>query len=428
MERQERAPRSRAAAPASPSRPRGTLILDALERLLAHAPLDSLDVEAIATEAGITRTRFYAYYTSKNDALAALLRRMIDVRNAAYQHPDSWFAGRGPEVRPRDAVRATIEMAIDVAWPHRFVLREACDLWTAAPEVRDAWLDVINAAAGHHEAAIIRERERGVAPQGCDARHTAEALAWQAERLCFRAWAQLPGAMSRNELAEVCLEAYMRMIFLADDPDPERIPLPHPAAKDRNAVTARHRRSAPIGRTRAERLSGDALATPPTATPAEQAHMTGQWRVISELGNRIDDLAVRRVPSSEVSPLQRRAPVGLAVGAVAATTRPVDDPHLPPQGRHHGTETGVILTDPLMPVRLQRRPGQDLIADIPRQHLSALRQHAIRSNSSGDENATSSSPSISRSVSVRETSMPRMASVRPAVSLRRTPDPDLGIA
>lgn len=223
MERQGRTPGSRAAAAASPARPRGTLILDALERLLAQAPMNDLDVEAIAVEAGITRTRFYAYYTSKNDALAALLRRMIDVRNAAYQHPDSWFTGRPPEVRPRDSVRRTIKMAIDVAWPHRFVLREACDLWTAVPEVRDAWLDLIDVAVSQHKAAIIRERERGVAPPGGDAQHTAEALAWQAERLCFRTWAQLPGAMSKKELGQVCLEAYMRLIFLADDPDPEHI-------------------------------------------------------------------------------------------------------------------------------------------------------------------------------------------------------------
>src|SRR5262249_39820072 len=142
-------------------------------------------------------------------------------RAALVCRPDSWFAGRPPEVRPRDSVRRTIKMTIDVAWPHRFVLREACDLWTAAPQVRRAWLD---AAASTHQAAIIRERERGVAPPGCDARHTAQALAWQAERLCFRTWAQLPGATSRTELCEVCLEAYMRMIFLDDDPDPERIP------------------------------------------------------------------------------------------------------------------------------------------------------------------------------------------------------------
>ncbi len=180
-----------------------------------------LDVEAIALEAGITRTRFYAYYTSKYDALAALLRRMIDIRNAAYRHPDSWFVGRPPDVRPRESLRRTIEMAVDRAWPHRFVLREACDLWTAVPEVRNAWLEVISAAADHHERAIIRERERGTAPPGCDARRTAEALAWQAERLSFLAWAELPGAMSKQELCEVCLEAYMRMIFLADDPDPE---------------------------------------------------------------------------------------------------------------------------------------------------------------------------------------------------------------
>lgn len=149
---------------------------------------------------------------------------MIGIRNAAYEHPDSWFTGRPPGVRPRDSLRRTLTMAIDRTWPHRFVLREACDLWTTAPEVRQAWLDVINAAVDHHERAIIRERERGIAPPGCDARRTAEALAWQAERLSFRAWAELPGAMSKTELRDVCLEAYLRMIFLADDPDPEPIP------------------------------------------------------------------------------------------------------------------------------------------------------------------------------------------------------------
>ena len=53
---------------------------------------------------------------------------MIAVRSAAYDHPTSWFVGRSPGVRPRKAVRKTIEMAIEVAWPHRFVLRETCDL------------------------------------------------------------------------------------------------------------------------------------------------------------------------------------------------------------------------------------------------------------------------------------------------------------
>jgi len=93
--------------------------------------------------------------------------------------------------------------------------------WTAVPEVRNAWLHVIEVATTRHEKAILREREVGVAPPGYKARQIAEALAWQPERLCFRAWAGLPEAMSKKELGAVCLESYMRTIFLADDPDPE---------------------------------------------------------------------------------------------------------------------------------------------------------------------------------------------------------------
>src|SRR5580704_2693246 len=185
MELHGRAPGPPAAAAASPARPRGTLILDALERLLADAPMTNLDVEAIAAEAGITRTRFYAYYTSKNDAFAALLRRLVALRNEASEHPDSWFVGRSPQVRPRDAIRRTIDMVTERWWQHRFVAREACDLWTSIPEVRKVWLEVIDNGATQVEKAILRERSLGVAPPGYDARRIAEAIAWQAERLYF---------------------------------------------------------------------------------------------------------------------------------------------------------------------------------------------------------------------------------------------------
>jgi AcrR family transcriptional regulator len=219
----EPARRRRSTSAKAPAARRDALILDALERLLADKPLSELDVEQIAAEAGITRTRFYAYFTSKHDAMAALLRRLIALRTETYEQPDSWFLERSPDVRPRDALRGTIEAVTALWWPHRFVLREACDLWTVASPVRDAWLEAIDVATAHIEGAILRERERGVAPPGLSARATAQALAWQAERLHFRAWAQVPGAMSQSELCEVCLEAYMRMIFLADDPDPERL-------------------------------------------------------------------------------------------------------------------------------------------------------------------------------------------------------------
>jgi TetR/AcrR family transcriptional regulator, ethionamide resistance regulator len=224
MEAHARAGRAaRSTTGKSPRKRRAELILDALELLLRKVPMTDLDVEQIAAEAGITRTRFYAYYTSRNDALAALLRRMIAIRNEADEDADSWFVGRAPHVRPRDAVRKTIEMMTERWWPHRFVVREACDLWSAEPEVRNAWLEVLDAITAQIEGAIVRERALGVAPHGYDARRVAEAIAWQAERLYFRSWADLPGAMSKKQLCDVSVEAYMRMIFLADDPDPEAL-------------------------------------------------------------------------------------------------------------------------------------------------------------------------------------------------------------
>ena len=203
------------------ARRRDDLILDALERLLARKSMAELDVEPIAVEAGITRTRFYHYYQSKHDALAALLVRLRGVLGAAYSHPDSWFVGRPSHVRPRDSMRKTIDIVAKSWWPHRYVLRETSDLWSAPPKIRDAWLVAIDSAADQVAESIERERKLGVAPPGYDAHLMAEALIWQSERNFFRVYAEIPGAMNESEAKAVGLELWMRTIFLADDPDPQ---------------------------------------------------------------------------------------------------------------------------------------------------------------------------------------------------------------
>jgi AcrR family transcriptional regulator len=213
-----------AASKSGPRKPkarrRDDLILDALERLLAKQSMAQLDVEPIATEAGITRTRFYFYFQSKHDAFAALLRRLGGVLRSSYQDPDSWFTGRAHDVRPREAISNTIDLIAKSWAPHGHVVREASDLWTAIPATRDAWLEALDFATSQMAAAIERERKLGVAPPGLDARLVAEALIWQSERTFFRLFAGIPGAMSQTEAKEACLELLMRTIFLADDPSP----------------------------------------------------------------------------------------------------------------------------------------------------------------------------------------------------------------
>jgi TetR/AcrR family transcriptional regulator, ethionamide resistance regulator len=197
---------------------RDELILDALERLLASAPLSEIDVEQIAAEAGITRTRFYHYYKSKHDALAGLLKRLGGILESVYTRPNSWFVDRPPNMRPRDCLRRTMDLFTTEWWPHRFVLREVSDIWGTTPAIRDISLDSMAFGINCLRLAIERERASGAAPPGPDAADLAQVLLWASERNAFRAYCDLPGALSWEELLEVTTSLWMRAIYLHDDP------------------------------------------------------------------------------------------------------------------------------------------------------------------------------------------------------------------
>jgi AcrR family transcriptional regulator len=197
---------------------RDELILDALERLLASTPMTEIDVEQIAAEAGITRTRFYHYFKSKNDALAALLVRLGAILEQVYTRPDSWFVNRPPDVRPRESLLRTMHMFQDTWWPHRYVLREVADLWGAMPAIRESYLRAMDVFVDRLRIAIERERAGGAAPPGMDAAMLAQSLLWCSERNAFRAYCALPGAMDWDEVVEAMTFVWLRAIYLSDDP------------------------------------------------------------------------------------------------------------------------------------------------------------------------------------------------------------------
>jgi AcrR family transcriptional regulator len=197
---------------------RDELILDALERLLASTPMSEIDVEQVAAEAGITRTRFYHYFRSKNDALAALLVRMGGILEQVYTRPDSWFVHRAPDVRPRESLLRTMHMFQDTWWPHRYVLREVADLWGAMPTIRESYLRAMDVFVDRLRVAIERERACGAAPQGMDAAMLAQSLMWCSERNAFRAYCELPGAMGWDQVVEAMTFVWLRAIYLDDDP------------------------------------------------------------------------------------------------------------------------------------------------------------------------------------------------------------------
>src|SRR5919197_3678303 len=78
-------------------------VLGATEALLSEgASYADLNIERIATRAGISRTAFYFYFRDKRELL---LRLTEDVNEELFQQADIWFSGSGdPEAEVREAL------------------------------------------------------------------------------------------------------------------------------------------------------------------------------------------------------------------------------------------------------------------------------------------------------------------------------------
>jgi AcrR family transcriptional regulator len=195
------------------------MILDALERLLHKTPLRDLNVELIAEAAGITRTRFYFYYKSKQEAYAALLEQCAANAFSFVHAGGTWFA-REPEQRPRDALAVTLQLNAAAWKKYRYVLREAADLWNALPDVQRIWIGAMNSRVEICAQTIERERKLGVAPPGPPADLIARSLVWAGERQQFLHAIGALGAPTQEELSEATLVIWMRAIYMTDDPEP----------------------------------------------------------------------------------------------------------------------------------------------------------------------------------------------------------------
>lgn len=160
-------------------------ILAATERLLERTPLTELSVARIVEEAGVARTTFYFYFSSKyapvTTLLAGVMDEIYDSVSAFTARPHNDKGG----VPGRAALDRGLEGAAKVFGDHRMILRATVENWRLVPELRKLWLDVIERFTAAFAGEIDRERAAGHAPPGVPSRELAAALIWASERCLY---------------------------------------------------------------------------------------------------------------------------------------------------------------------------------------------------------------------------------------------------
>jgi AcrR family transcriptional regulator len=194
-------------APPSPKRAAvQTAVLSATEQLLAEgATYADLNIERIATRAGISRTAFYFYFADKRELL---MRLSEEVTDELYTQADIWYSGSGdPEAEIREAIGNIAQLYEQ----HGPLLRAIVEVSTYDEEVASAWRSLVGRFITATEARIEAEQAAGKS-SGIEPSGTAFALVWMAERVLYEELVQ-DAPIARAQLVDGLVGIWMRTIY-----------------------------------------------------------------------------------------------------------------------------------------------------------------------------------------------------------------------
>jgi AcrR family transcriptional regulator len=153
-------------------------ILAATERLLRQRPLNELSVGDIIDAAGISRTSFYAYFSSKTSVIAECLRRVMDHVMVAVAP----FASQST-ADAETAIKVSLERWVEVCTVHGALLRAVSEEWPHDEQLRELWFAMLATVTAGTARVIRSARRGGQAPPGADPDALAACLMWGYERV-----------------------------------------------------------------------------------------------------------------------------------------------------------------------------------------------------------------------------------------------------
>ncbi|WP_199577539.1 TetR/AcrR family transcriptional regulator [Streptomyces sp. CRB46] len=152
-------------------------LLDAAEEMLRRSTIAEMTMEAVAKEAGITRSAAYFYFASKEDLVHAVIERVTHHIYAGIEA--STDAGDGT------ALRRAIGVQVDNWRRYGHIFRVGVELSTRA-QYRQTWISLMEHGIELGCQAVAHDRARGlVAGDPAQDRAQVDALAWMGERTCY---------------------------------------------------------------------------------------------------------------------------------------------------------------------------------------------------------------------------------------------------
>jgi AcrR family transcriptional regulator len=181
-------------------------VLAATEALLTEgASYADLNIERIATRAGISRTAFYFYFRDKRELL---MRLTEDVNELLYQQADIWFSGAGA---PEPEIRQALTNIAALYAEHGVLLRAIVEVSTYDDEVARFWRAMLGRFVDASRRRIEAEQEVGLSVAR-DAQATAFALCWMTERTMYQHLVQ-HGPMSAEDMVDALVGIWLHSVY-----------------------------------------------------------------------------------------------------------------------------------------------------------------------------------------------------------------------
>jgi AcrR family transcriptional regulator len=183
-------------------------VLAATEALLAEgASYADLNIERIATRAGISRTAFYFYFRDKRELLVRLTQ---DVNDLLYEQADIWFSGSG---KPDAEMRKALTNVAALYAQHGVLLRAIVEVSTYDEGIADYWRAMLGRFVDATRRRIEAEQAAGRAvARRADA--TAFALVWMTERTMYQQFVQ-GEPLAGCDVVEAMVDIWLRSVYAA---------------------------------------------------------------------------------------------------------------------------------------------------------------------------------------------------------------------